>query len=88
MTLNLEVVLLDVWGIDLMGPFVSSYVHKYILVTLDYLSTWVEDVALPENDGKSVAAFLKKNIFARFGTPRAIISNGGSIFETKCSVHF
>ena len=28
----------------------------------------------------SVTAFLKKNIFSRFGTPRAIISDGGSYF--------
>ena len=32
------------------------------------------------NEGKSVTAFLKKNIFSCFGTPRAIISDGGSHF--------
>ncbi|XP_049361012.1 uncharacterized protein LOC125825743 [Solanum verrucosum] len=54
--------------------------HK--ILQLDYVSKWVED-ALPENDGKSVAGFLKKNIFSRFGTPRAIISDGGSHFCNK-----
>ena len=53
---------------------------KYILVAVDYVSKWVEAIALANNEGKSVTAFLKKNIFSRFGTPRAIISDGGSRF--------
>ncbi|XP_070040514.1 uncharacterized protein [Nicotiana tomentosiformis] len=43
----------------------------------------VEVVALPNNEARSVVAFLKKNIFTRFGTPRAIISDGGSHFCNK-----
>nr|XP_009793011.1 PREDICTED: uncharacterized protein LOC104239950 [Nicotiana sylvestris] len=46
----------------------------------DYVSKWVEAVALPTNDAKVVVGFLKKNIFTRFGTPRAIISDGGTHF--------
>nr|GFC37639.1 reverse transcriptase domain-containing protein [Tanacetum cinerariifolium] len=37
----------DVWGINFMGPFPSSKGNKYILVTVDYLSKWVEAKALP-----------------------------------------
>ncbi|XP_059294423.1 uncharacterized protein LOC132047389 [Lycium ferocissimum] len=40
-------------------------------------------MALPNNEAKSVMGFLKKNIFTRFGTPRAIISDGGSHFCNK-----
>ena len=69
--------LFDVWGIDFMVPFVSSHGVKYILVEVDYVSKWVEAIALANNEGKSVTAFLKKNIFSRFGTPRVIISDGG-----------
>ncbi|XP_015159679.1 uncharacterized protein [Solanum tuberosum] len=79
----LEVELFDVWGVDFMGPFVSFYGKKYILVAVVYVSKWIEAVALPENDGKNVAGFLKKNIFSRFGTPRAIISDVGSHFCNK-----
>ncbi|XP_049397367.1 uncharacterized protein LOC125861543 [Solanum stenotomum] len=50
---------------------------KYILVADDYVSKWVEAVMLSNNEGKSVTAFLKKNIFSRFGTPRVIISDKG-----------
>ncbi|GJV70919.1 reverse transcriptase domain-containing protein [Tanacetum coccineum] len=63
----------DVWGIDFMGPFPSSRGNKYILVAIDYLSKWVEAKALPTNDARVVCKFLK-SLFARFGTPRAIIS--------------
>nr|GEU47390.1 reverse transcriptase domain-containing protein [Tanacetum cinerariifolium] len=61
-------------GIDFMGPFTASRGNKYILVAVDYLSKWVEAKALPTNDARVVCKFLK-NLFARFGTPCAIISD-------------
>nr|GEX58524.1 hypothetical protein [Tanacetum cinerariifolium] len=69
----------NVWGIDFMGLFSSSRGNKYILVAVDYLSKWVEAKALPTNDARVVCKFLK-NLFARFGTPRAIISDRGIHF--------
>nr|GFA45975.1 reverse transcriptase domain-containing protein [Tanacetum cinerariifolium] len=63
----------DVWGIDFMSLFPSSRRNKYILVVVDYMSKWVEAKALPTNDARVVCKFLK-SLFARFGTPRAIIS--------------
>ncbi|GJW58231.1 reverse transcriptase domain-containing protein [Tanacetum coccineum] len=69
----------DVWGIDFMGPFPSSRGNKYILVAVDYLSKWVEAKALPTNDARVVCKFLK-SLFARFGAPRAIISDRGTYF--------
>ncbi|KAI3678515.1 hypothetical protein L6452_37811 [Arctium lappa] len=42
----LEVELFDVWGIDFMGPFPISRNCQYILVAVDYVSKWVEAVAL------------------------------------------
>jgi len=66
-----------------MGPFPKSLNNEYILVAIDYVSKWVEAVALPTNDAKGVIQFLKKNIFTRFGTPRAIIIDGGSHFVNK-----
>nr|GEV50551.1 reverse transcriptase domain-containing protein [Tanacetum cinerariifolium] len=40
----------DICGIDFMGPFPSSRGNKYIPVSVDYLSKWVEAKALPTND--------------------------------------
>nr|GEV74725.1 reverse transcriptase domain-containing protein [Tanacetum cinerariifolium] len=69
----------DVCGIDFLGPFSSSRGNKYILVAVDYLSKWVEAKALPTNDAHVVCKFLK-SLFARFGSPRAIISDRGTHF--------
>ncbi|GJY92374.1 reverse transcriptase domain-containing protein [Tanacetum coccineum] len=69
----------DVWGIDFMGPFPYSRGNKYILVAVDYLSKWVEAKSLPTNDARVVCKFLK-SLFARFGAPRAIISDRGTYF--------
>nr|GEW15611.1 reverse transcriptase domain-containing protein [Tanacetum cinerariifolium] len=66
-------------GIDFMGPFPSSRGNKYILMAVDYLSKWVEAKALPTKDTRVVCKFLK-SLFARFGAPRAIISDHGTHF--------
>nr|GEW74160.1 reverse transcriptase domain-containing protein [Tanacetum cinerariifolium] len=68
-----------IWGIDFMEPFLSSRGNKYILVAIDYLSKWIEAKALHTNDAQVVVKNLN-SLFARFGTPRAIISNRGTHF--------
>nr|GEY45017.1 reverse transcriptase domain-containing protein [Tanacetum cinerariifolium] len=60
-------------------PFPSLRGNRYILVAIDYLSKWVEAKTLPTNDARVVVKFLK-SLFARFGTPRAIISDRGTHF--------
>ena len=74
----LVVDLFDVWGIDFMGPFPSSFGYVYILVGVDYVSKWVEAVPCRAVDHRVVLKFLKENFFSRFGVPEAIISDGGS----------
>jgi hypothetical protein len=63
-----------------MGPFPTSFGYLYILVAVDYVSKWVEATACKTNDHKVVVQFLKDTIFAHFGTPQAIISDGGKHF--------
>ena len=79
----LEVEIFDVWGIDFMGPFPSSYGNKYILVAVDYVSKWVEAIASPTNDARVVLKLFKTIIFPRFGVPRIVISDGGKHFINK-----
>ncbi|GKD48679.1 reverse transcriptase domain-containing protein [Tanacetum coccineum] len=67
------------YGLDFMGPFPDSRVNKYILVAVDYVSKWVEAQALPTNDARVVVKFLK-GLFARFGVPKALISDRGTHF--------
>jgi len=75
----LVVDIFDVWGIDFMGPFPNSFGNVYILVAVDYVSKWVEAIPTKTNDNKVVTKFLR-DIFARFGTPRTIISDRGTHF--------
>ena len=79
----LEVELFDLWGIDFMGPFPASYNNLYILLAVDYVSKWVEAIPTRTNDAKVVAQFLRSNIFSRFGTPRALITDNGTHFCNK-----
>jgi len=79
----LEVELFDVWEIDFIGPFPPSHNNLYILVAVDCVSKWMEAIASPTNDSKVVLKFLKKNIFTRFGQPRALLSDNGTHFYNK-----
>ena len=66
-----------------MGPFPSSVSNLYILLVVDYVSKWVEAIPTRTNDARVVAKFLRSHIFTRFGTPRALITNGGTHFCNK-----
>nr|KYP31458.1 Pro-Pol polyprotein [Cajanus cajan] len=75
-----EVEVFDCWGIDFIGPLPTSFSNEYILLAVEYVSRWVEAIPTQKVDAKTVIKFLKKNIFCRFGTPRVLISDGGSHF--------
>ena len=79
----LVVQIFDVWGIDFMGPFSSSFGNIYILLVVDYVSKWVKASACPINDDSTVVRFIQRNILSRFGAPRTIISDKGSHFANK-----
>ena len=57
--------------------------NEYILLAVDYVSKWVEAIPSRTNDTKVVVKFLRENISARFGMPRAIISNQGTHFNNR-----
>jgi len=75
-----KIEIFDCWGIDFIGPLPSSFSNEYILLAVEYVSRWVETIPTQKADAKTVIKFLKKNIFCRFGTPRVVISEGGSHF--------
>ena len=66
-----------------MGPFPSSFSNLYILLAVDYVSKWVEAIPTRTNDAKVVTKFLHSLIFTRFGTPHALITDGGTHFYNK-----
>jgi len=75
---TLFVEIFDVRGIDFMGLFPLSFGFVYILAAVDYVSKWVEALVIRTNDHKVVVKFVKE--FCQYGTPKALISDGGSQF--------
>ncbi|XP_074373617.1 uncharacterized protein LOC141713961 [Apium graveolens] len=68
----LEVETFDVWGVDFMGPFPSSFQNKYIFVDIDYVSKWVEAIATPTNDDCVVIKMYP------YGSVELLDTHGGS----------
>ena len=79
----LEAELFDLLGMDFMGPFPSSFSNLYILLAVDYVSKWVKAIPTRTNDANVVVKFLPSHIFTQFGTPRALIMDGGTHFYNK-----
>jgi transposase InsO family protein len=80
---NLQIDLFDVWGIDFMGSFKNSHGYEHILVMVDYVSKWVEAMPCRKASTEESIAMIKRMIFPRFGTPRILISDGGTHFTGK-----
>jgi hypothetical protein len=71
------------WGLDFMGPIKQAckYIgNKYILVTIDYVTKWVETRALRINIVVVTINFLYECILTRFGCPLAIVIDQGVYF--------
>jgi len=83
LTNNLQIELFDVWGIDYVGPFVKAQNYEYILVAVDYVSKWVEAMPCKKADSRDSRRMFEEIIFLRFGTPRMVISDGGTHFTDK-----
>jgi transposase InsO family protein len=66
-----------------MGPFKNSQGFEHILVMVDYVSKWVEAMPCRKASTEESIGMIKSMIFPRFGTPRILISNGGTHFTGK-----
>ncbi|KAL0378454.1 UNVERIFIED_CONTAM: hypothetical protein Sradi_3150900 [Sesamum radiatum] len=68
-------------GVDIVGPFSVAFgQRKFLLVTIDYFTKWVEVEPLARITEREVKKFIWKNIMYRFGIPREIISDNGRQF--------
>ena len=71
----------DRWALNFVGPINPPSKQKfYILVCTDYMTKWVEVVALVKANDQVVIDFMYGEIFTRFGVPKEIIKNGGPQF--------
>jgi hypothetical protein len=80
LTSNLHIDIFDVWGIDFMRPFHNLEGCEYILVVVDYVSKWVEDLPYRAADAMHSKRMFHEVIFLRYGVPRIVISDGWSHF--------
>ena len=80
---NLQLEIFDVWGIDFMGLFQKSQDSEYILITVDYMTKWVQVLSCQDTNARHARKMFHEVIFPRFGTPRMVISDGGSHFIDK-----
>ena len=70
------------WGIDIMGPFPPGKKQiKFPIITIDYLTKWVEVELITMITKAKIRSFVWKNIVCRFGIPNTIISNNGRQFD-------
>ena len=76
--------LLAQWGIDIMGPLPQGKRQvKFLLVTIDYFTKWVEANTLATITEAKVWSFVWKNIVCRCGIPQTIISDNGHQFGNQ-----
>ena len=54
--------------------------HKFILIALDNFTIWVEAIPLKKVERKDVIQFIKEHIIHRFGIPRSITTDQGTMF--------
>ena len=69
------------WGIEFIHYRPTSVRgNGYINVAVDYFTKWAEEIPTYTEDAKTAALFLFNHIIARFGIPRAIVTDHGSHF--------
>ena len=68
----------DRWALDFVCPInPHSRQKSYILVCTDYMTKWVEFVALVKIDDLAVIDFLYGEIFTCFRVPKEVVIDGG-----------
>ena len=74
----------DKWGMDFNGPIdPPSKQKKYIIVCTDYLTKWAETEVIKAATKKKVVELLRENVFYKFGYPRELVIDQGSLFTSN-----
>mgnify|MGYP001546096517 CR=1 FL=1 len=72
-------------SMDICGPFplTENKQNRYILVVTDNFTRWVEAIALPNIEAKTVAQAFLTEFACKFGFPLEIKTDQGSNFESN-----
>ena len=73
------------WGIDVIGDIKpkASNGDRFILVTIDYFTKWVEAASYASVTRNMVIRFIKKEIIFWYGLPRKIINDNATNLNNK-----
>ena len=67
-----------------MGPFPTAIRQlKFLVVSIDYFTKWVEAKALATITEKNIRSFVWKSIVCRYGIPRVLVSDNGKPFGNE-----
>ena len=65
-----------------MGSFpITIRQLKFLVVSIDYFTKWVEAKALATITKKNIWSFVQRNIIYRYGIPRVLVLNNGKQFD-------
>ena len=72
-------------GIDMIGLINPKALngHRFILVAIDYFIKWIEVNSYTNVTVKNIARFIKRDIIARCGIPKVIITDNSSNLNNK-----
>ncbi|XP_012840476.1 PREDICTED: protein NYNRIN-like [Erythranthe guttata] len=71
------------WGIDIVGPLpIATGQMKFLVVTIDYFSKWVEAEAVARITDTEIMRFIWQNICCRYGIPMDLVSDNGTQFNS------
>ena len=68
------------WGNDMIREIkpTATNGHRYILVSIDYFTKWVEAASFTSVTKNVVAWFIKHNLIYRYGIPERFITDNGT----------
>ena len=70
------------WGLDIMSLFpIAVRQLKFLVVSIDYFTKWVEAKTLATITEKSIRSFVWRNIICRYRIPRVLVFDNGKQFD-------
>ena len=67
-------------GVDMLQLPLTLEGNQYALVFIDFLTKWVEVVAIPDHRAETIAKMFVGHVVCRQGAPRELLSNQGANF--------
>ncbi|XP_074323042.1 uncharacterized protein LOC141659988 [Apium graveolens] len=67
---------------DILEPFpIASGQKKFIVVSIDYFTKWIEAKALTKITTKQISQFFWENVISQYGIPRILVTDNGRQFD-------